>query len=388
MCPSYMATGEEMHSTRGRARLLFEMLKGETLTQGWREPAVKEALDLCLSCKGCRGECPVHVDMATYKAEFLAHYYEGILLPPAAWAFGLVDVWARLASHAPWLANGLSQHEPFAGIAKAAIGIDHRRRIPKFPAQCFTRRFAREAQEPTHGRPVILWADTFNNYFTPEVAVAATEVLRHAGFAVHVPAVHLCCGRPLYEFGMLDRAKRYLHRILDVLAEDIRSGTPIVVLEPACLSVFRDEMPDLLNGDEQAKRLSRQSFLLSEFLEAQAGGGRFGSLQRKALVHAHCHHKAVLGTEAEESLLKRIGLDYRMPDTGCCGMAGSFGFEAEKYDVSMRCAERVLLPEVRAADDQILIVADGFSCREQIAQSTNRRALHLAQVLHMAMKGS
>ncbi|MGE5468707.1 MAG: FAD-binding and (Fe-S)-binding domain-containing protein, partial [Ignavibacteria bacterium] len=386
MCPSYMATGEEMHSTRGRAHLLFEMLRGETITGGWKEPAVKEALDLCLSCKGCKGECPVHVDMAMYKAEFFAHYYEGIARPPAAYAFGLVDVWARLASLAPGLANFFSQREPFAGLAKAALGIAPQRRIPAFARESFASRFRRR-RWGNAGKPVILWPDTFNNYFTPEVAVAAVDVLEDAGFEPMIPRVHLCCGRPLYEFGLLDRARRYLMRILEVLGAEIRAGIPIVVLEPACASVFREELPQMLHGDEQAKRLSEQVFLFSEFLQREAGAASFGTLDRRALVHAHCHHKAVLKTDAEEALLHRIGLDYRMLDSGCCGMAGSFGFEESKYEVSMRCAERVLLPEVRAADPDTLIVADGYSCREQIVQATERQPLHLAQVLRLSMKG-
>ncbi|HEX8962477.1 MAG TPA: FAD-binding and (Fe-S)-binding domain-containing protein, partial [Rhodocyclaceae bacterium] len=386
MCPSYKATGEEMHSTRGRAHLLFEMLRGETLTGGWQEPAVKEALDLCLSCKGCKGECPVHVDMAMYKAEFFAHYYAHAARPPAAYAFGLIDRWARLASHAPGFANFFSQREPFAGLAKSALGIAPQRRIPAFPAQTFVRQFRRRARGNT-GEPVLLWPDTFNNYFTPEVALAAAEVLEDAGFEPMIPRVHLCCGRPLYEVGMLDRARRYLMRILEVLDQDIRAGIPIVVLEPACASVFREEMPQLLHGNEQAKRLSEQVFLLSEFLDRQAPSASFGRLHRRAIVHAHCHHKSVLKTQAEETMLGRIGLDYRMLDSGCCGMAGSFGFEESKYEVSMRCGERVLLPEVRAADADTLIIADGYSCREQIVQTTGRRPLHLSQVLRMAMEG-
>jgi FAD/FMN-containing dehydrogenase/Fe-S oxidoreductase len=386
MCPSYMATGEEMHSTRGRAHLLFEMLRGETITGGWKDPAVKEALDLCLSCKGCKGECPVHVDMAMYKAEFFSHYYADIARPPAAYAFGMVDVWARLASHAPRLANFFSQREPFAGMAKATLGIARERRIPAFPTETFAAQFRRRSRK-TGGKLVLLWPDTFNNYFTPEVAVAAADVLEDAGFEVMIPRVHLCCGRPLYEFGMLDRARRYLLRILDVLGEEIRAGVPLIGLEPACVSVFREELPQLLHGNEQAKRLSEQTFLLSEFLDREAKNVSFGSLRRRAVVHAHCHHKAVLKTDAEEAMLQRIGLDYEMLNSGCCGMAGSFGFEESKYEVSMRCGEHVLLPAVRAADDDTLIVADGYSCREQILQSTARKPLHLAQVLRMAMVG-
>lgn len=384
MCPSYMATGEEKHSTRGRAHLLFEMLRGDALTGGWKEPAVKDALDLCLSCKGCKGECPVRVDMATYKAEFLSHYYEGRLRPPAAYAFGLVDRWARLASRAPAIANYFSQHEPFAGLVKRLVGIARERPLPAFAPEPFTRRFRRHTPART-GAPVLLWPDTFNNYLHPDVADAAADVLGRAGFAVGIPPVHLCCGRPLYEFGMLDRARTYLLRILGALDEEIHDGVPIVGLEPACVTVFREELPQLLPRNEQAKRLSRQVFLFSEFLAEHAPELRFAPLGQKALVHGHCHHQAILSMAGERTMLERLGLDCEVLDAGCCGMAGSFGYEKEKYDVSMRCGERGLLPAVRAAADDTLIIASGYSCREQIRQATGREAVHLAQVMRTAM---
>jgi Fe-S oxidoreductase len=378
-----------MHSTRGRSRLLFEMLRGETLKGGWREPAVKEALDLCLSCKGCKGECPVQVDMASYKAEFLSHYYQGRLRPASAYAFGMIDRWSRMASHAPRLLNFFSQNAAFASLARRAIGISPQRRLPTFALQSFSDWFAERTPPPSvkTKAPVLLWPDTFSNYFHPEVARAAVEVLEHAGCEVRIPRVHLCCGRPLYEFGMLDRAKAYLQRTLDTLADEIRAGMPIIGLEPACLSVFREELPQLFPLNEQAKRLSKQVFLLSEYLQQQTPEVDFGALSRPALVQAHCHHKAIFKTSAEESVMKRLGLDYTLLDSGCCGMAGSFGFERDKYEVSMKCAERVLLPAVRAADDNTLIIADGFSCREQIVQCTQRKPLHLAQVLQLAMNG-
>jgi len=376
MCPSYKVTMEEMHSTRGRARLLFEALTGDVLKGGWKQSAVKEALDLCLSCKGCKGECPVKVDMATYKAEFLAHYYEGRMRPPAAYAFGLIDRWSRLGTHAPRTANRIGS----LGIVKRALGIAPQRKVPAFAERSFTRDF-----EPVGSGPrVILWPDTFNNYFHPDVARAAAGVLAASGYRVEIPGRPLCCGRPLYEFGMVDRARGYLREIMHVLRDEIRDGTPIIGLEPACVSVFRDEMPNLFAGDEQAKRLESQVLLLSEFLERKAKDFPFARLERKALVHGHCHHQSVLKMDAERSVLKRLGLDYSIPDSGCCGMAGSFGFEAEKYDVSVACAERVLLPAVRAADAQTLVIANGFSCRSQIEELSGRRPLHLAEVLAMA----
>jgi len=387
MCPSYMATGEEMHSTRGRARLLFEMVKGEVLKDGWKDEAVFEALDLCLSCKGCKGECPVNVDMATYKAEFMSHYYANRMRPLSAYAFGMIDRWAKAASHAPGLANFFMQTQPFAGIAKKLGGIAPERRITRFAAQPFSAWFARRTPPAGAGRPeVILWPDTFNNYFHPSVAQAAVEVLEHAGYRVRLPRVHLCCGRPLYEFGMVDRARGYLQQIMHALADDIRAGTPIVGLEPACVSVFRSELPDLFPNNEQALRLRKQMFLLSEFIEQKLNGFPFPAMPRKALVHGHCHHKSVLKMEAEQNVMKKLGLDVDMPDTGCCGMAGSFGFEREKYDVSIRCGERVLLPAVREAGQAgKLVIADGFSCREQIMQTTGVQPLHLAEVMQRAL---
>ena len=388
MCPSYMATGEEMHSTRGRARLLFEMMQGDTIRGGWKDESVHEALDLCLSCKGCKGECPVNVDMATYKAEFMSHYYEGRLRSRAAYAFGLIDRWAKLASRMPKTANFFTQKPPFAVLAKKAVGIAPERRITPFAVQPFTQWFRARNPSGARGRKVILWPDTFNNYFHPDVAKAAVEVLERAGCDVAIPRTHLCCGRPLYEFGMLARAKSYLQSVMNALEGDIRAGTPIIGLEPACVSVFRDELPNLFPYDEQAKRLREQVFLLSEFLDRDHGDFPFSMLQRRAVVHGHCHHKSVLKMDAEESVLRKLRLDFEVLDSGCCGMAGSFGFEKEKYDVSIACGERVLLPAVRNAAQDTLIVADGFSCREQIAQTTGREALHLAQVLQMALHGS
>jgi FAD/FMN-containing dehydrogenase/Fe-S oxidoreductase len=385
MCPSYMATGEEMHSTRGRAHLLFEMLQGEVVTGGWRDGSVKEALDLCLSCKGCKGDCPVNVDVATYKAEFLSHYYEGRLRPARAYAYGLVDRWARVASLAPGMANLLTQTPVLAALAKLVLGMAPQRRIPAL-APCTFKQWFRRHPLPSGGAPVVLFGDTFNNHFLPHTAEAAVEVLEAAGFRPQVPMQPLCCGRPLYDFGMLDRAKIYLQQVMTALRPRIEAGIPIVVLEPSCASVFRDELRNLFPGNELAVRLSQSVFLLSEFLERHAPGFA-PQLPRQAVVHGHCHHKSILRFDDEARVLRRIGIDANVLDSGCCGMAGPFGFEAEKYDVSMACGERVLLPEVRRADPAALIVADGFSCREQIAQATNRRALHLAEVLQMALHG-
>jgi FAD/FMN-containing dehydrogenase/Fe-S oxidoreductase len=406
MCPSYMVTREEQHSTRGRARLLFEMLQGDVLVDGWRDEHVREALDLCLACKGCKGECPVSVDMATYKAEFLAHYYAGRPRPPAAYAFGLIMYWARLASRMPGLANLV------APLGKRLIGIAPERTIPRFAKPTFKAWFRRRARRVSRGATgakrqgadapversarrmaqrgpaaqasrVVLWPDTWSNYFHPEIAQAAVDVLEAAGCEVRVPRRNLCCGRPVYDFGMLDLGKRLLRQVLDALDDEIRAGTPFVVLEPSCATVFRDELLGLFPHDDRAQRLARQTFLFGEFVQTRLD---LRELDGKALVHGHCHQKALMSLEPDEALLERTGLAYKVLDSGCCGMAGAFGFEQEHYQVSIAAGERVLLPAVRRAAPDTLIVADGFSCREQIRQTTGREPLHLAQVLRRALQ--
>lgn len=387
MCPSYMVTLEEKHSTRGRARLLSEMLRGDPITDGWRSEAVKEALDLCLACKGCKGECPVQVDVATYKAEFLAHYYKGRLRPRTAWAMGRIHLWSRLAAIAPGAVNFLTHAPLLNQIAKFVAGVHPKRGIPSFARQTFKQWFAERGPRNQDKPRVILWADTFNNYFHPRTSQAAVEVLEAAGFRVAVPKKNFCCGRPLYDWGMLGAAKAALREILDTLKEPIEAGAPVVVLEPSCASVFRDELINFFPNDEDARRLSEQTFLLSEFLQKKAPHFDLPRLKRKAVAHGHCHHKSLMKMDDEEAVFEKMGLDFEILDSGCCGMAGAFGFErGDHYDVSVKCGERVLLPAVRAADKDTIIITDGFSCREQIGQMTGRRALHLAQVIQLAMR--
>ncbi|HET8599885.1 MAG TPA: FAD-binding and (Fe-S)-binding domain-containing protein [Segeticoccus sp.] len=388
MCPSFMVTREEKHSTRGRARMLFEMMQtaGER-SDPWRDEGVKDALDLCLACKGCKGDCPVRVDMATYKAEFLSHYYEGRLRPRTAYAMGLIQQWARLASIAPHLVNRLGSWSLTAPLLKAVAGVAQDRQVPQFAGHTFRASLDRSLLGGA-GAPVLLWADTFTNHFQPQVAEAAVRVLRAAGFAVQVPDQHLCCGRPLYDYGMLPTARRYLEQVRDALRPQIEAGVPVVGLEPSCVAVFRDELPGMLPEDPLARRLADQTLTLAELLGRYAPSWRPPRLDRKALVQVHCHQGAVIGFDSERALLERTGLDLEVPDSGCCGMAGSFGYEAgERYDVSIACGERVILPKVRDAAADTLILADGFSCREQIEQNTDRQALHLAQVLDLAMNG-
>jgi Fe-S oxidoreductase len=391
MCPSYMATLEEKHSTRGRAHLLWELLQNEVLTDSWQSKEVKEALDLCLSCKACKSECPTNVDMATYRAEFLAHYYAARRRPIAAYAFGLIDRWAAAGSRTPRLANRLLNAANATGIVSRVFKLAPQRAMPQLADTSFAH-WARSAHVPAPGRvpsdggrEVILWADTFNNYFHPAVSRAALHVLKSAGLRVTVPAVNLCCGRPLYDFGMLDRARRYLQRVMDDLGPHIDAGTPVVVLEPSCASVFRDELRGLFPSHARAERLGKQTFLLSEFLEHHAPAFQPPRLERTILLHGHCHHKALMKMTDEESLLRRMGAAVTAPDAGCCGMAGPFGFDEDKFAVSMAIGERMLLPAVRKAPADTLIVADGFSCREQIRQGTGKQAMHLAEVMQLAL---
>ena len=396
MCPSYMATREEKHSTRGRAHLLWELLQGEVLEDGWRNEDVKEALDLCLSCKACKTECPTNVDLATYKAEFLAHYWEGRSRPLSAYAFGMIDRWARMASRTPGVANAFARFPLTSGLAKSLLHIHPNRSLPQFAARTFRQWYARRSSvgHSEVGRnfssagagsaprgAVLLWADTFTNYFQPHIAEAAYAVLSDAGFRVKVLQRHVCCGRPLYDFGMLDKAKQYLTASMDAVSEELSAGTPIVVLEPSCASVFRDEAVNLIPEDPRTAQLKRQTFLLSEFLVKHAPEYRPAQRPQKMLVHMHCHHRAIFSMKDEVTLLTATGGDVKVLDSGCCGMAGPFGFEQKSYDVSQTLGERVLLPAVRAAGAGTVIVTDGFSCREQIAQNTDRRAVHIAEVL-------
>ena len=386
MCPSFRATREEEHSTRGRAHLLWEMMQGEVIPKTWKNEEVKHSLDLCLACKGCKSDCPVSVDVATYKAEFFSHYYKGRLRPRSAYAFANIDLWARFASKLPFLANLPTQLPLVRDLAKWAVGMPQQRKIPKFASQTFRHWFEKRRAQSVQGAPVMLWPDTFNNYFLPDTAKAAVEVLEAAGFKVQIPGRVLCCGRPLYDFGMLDRAKRLLLQTLSTLETEIQNGIPVVVLEPSCAAVFRDELINLFPKDERAQKLSRQTFLLSEFLGKHAPHFQLPQLKRKALVHGHCHHKSVMGMSAEESVLKTMGVDFYAPAAGCCGMAGSFGFEAHRYDISVAIGELELLPAVRQAAPDTLIIADGFSCREQISQCTGRQALHLAEAIKLALR--
>ena len=385
MCPSYMVTLDEKHTTRGRARILAEMLKGETIRDGFKSGEVFDALDLCLSCKGCKGDCPVHVDMATYKAEFLSKYYAGRLRPRYAYTMGLIMLHARLAQFVPRLANSVTRAPLLGDLVKRSGGIATEREMPPFAHQTFKAWFRGRGPVNLGCPPVVLFPDTFNNFLHPETAKAAVEVLEHAGYRVIVPQEPLCCGRPLFDYGMLDTAEAFFRRLVGVLAPYVRDGVKVVGAEPSCVAAFRDELPNMMPHDHDARRLSNNTLTLAEFLVDEAEGYEPPRLDREAVVHRHCHQHVVMGFAAEEKLYEKMGLDFEVLDSGCCGLAGSWGFEEDKHGLSMEIGERRLLPAAREADGGTILMTDGFSCKTQVGQATQRRPLHTAQVIKLAL---
>ncbi|MFD5515891.1 FAD-binding and (Fe-S)-binding domain-containing protein [Streptomyces sp. NPDC127066] len=452
MCPSFRATGEEAHSTRGRARLLHEMLAGEIVTDGWRSTEVRDALDLCLSCKGCRSDCPVGVDMATYKAEFLHHHYAGRRRPAAHYTLGRLPFWlaAVTRTRSARLVNSLASLRPLAAAAKRLAGVAPGREIPRLAPETFSRwwsaRFrdrarARERErrrggQRTRGGPegegrgggrpadglfpgfgrktVLLWPDTFTEHLEPSVGRAAVTVLEAAGLAVLLPPRtvwrhgpvgdgvtrgplrlrtllprrrhRVCCGLTYVSTGQLDRARAVLRRTLDLMEPYLAmDGLSVVVLEPSCAAALRTDLPELLPGDPRAARLAAAVVTFAEALERHAPAWTPPRLDRPAAGQTHCHQHAVLGDAAERRLRDAAGLTGALAG-GCCGLAGNFGFERGHEEVSRACAEEQLLPAVRAADDTAVILADGFSCRTQLAQLSGRRGRHLAEVLAEALE--
>ena len=405
MCPSYRATGLEQHSTRGRARLLWEMLAGALRHEGFVSEAVDEALDLCLSCKACKTECPVQVDMAQYKSEFLAQKYKGKLHPLHHYAFGFADKMARLGSLTPALTNFMLSNSIMSPLIKRIVGVAQERRMPQLASKSYKngrvadgkKFFCSAGSGISDSSPegqsapiqaagtaqVVLWADTWNNYYHPQTLLAAESVLTQAGFRVQTTKGHICCGRPLYDFGLLGTARSYLANVLDRVAAEIEAGLPFIFLEPSCASVFKDEMLQFFPDDPRAQKLSQQVWLLADWLAAKAPewvNGRLAGAQ--VILHGHCHHKAVFGgPKSEMALLRKAGAQVEMIDTTCCGMAGPFGFEADKIEVSKAIANLGLMPAVEAAGPMTVIVADGFSCREQIAQLSDREGMHFAEIL-------
>ncbi|MFI1842463.1 FAD-binding and (Fe-S)-binding domain-containing protein [Streptomyces microflavus] len=383
MCPSFRATGEEAHSTRGRARLLHEMLAGEVITDGWRSTEVRDALDLCLSCKGCRSDCPVGVDMATYKAEFLHHHYRGRLRPAAHYAMGRLPRWLRLAAPFARPLNALARLRPLAALAKRLAGIAPERTIPVLSPETYSRRLRGRHGRGTHilssDRVVHLWADTFTEYLAPQVGRAAVRVLEEAtGRTVLPPPSGVCCGLTYVSTGQLDAARRVMRRTLDRIG--LLPGHPVVVLEPSCAATLRTDLPELLPDDPRAAQLASVVRTLAQYLEEYAPDWTPPRLDRPVVGQTHCHQHAVIGDAAERRLRERMGLTGELSG-GCCGLAGNFGFEKGHWEVSVACAEEQLLPAVRASEPGAELLADGFSCRTQLDQLAGRRARHLAEVI-------
>ena len=386
MCPSWRVTGEEQHSTRGRARLLFEMANGEVVTDGWRSTEVRDALDLCLSCKGCKRDCPVGVDMASYKAEFLSHHYAGRLRPAAHYSMGWLPLLARMASMSPRLANAVSAGPLTSSVLKRLGGIAPERQVPAIAGSSFARWFANRSRpvQPAGAPRVVLVPDTFTNFFDPAVGRAATAVLEALGYRVELPSRPVCCGLTWMSTGQLGVARRVLGMTLKTLAPWVRRGVPVVGLEPSCTTLLRADAGEILGDAADARRLAEVGAATRTFAELLAGhdgdwpessGG-----PSAAIAQVHCHQYSDLGFDPDREVLGRLGVSTDVLDSGCCGLAGNFGFEVGHYDVSMACAERALLPAVRGADAGSAVLADGFSCRTQVRQATSRRPVHLAEL--------
>ncbi|WP_322501048.1 FAD-binding and (Fe-S)-binding domain-containing protein [Streptomyces rochei] len=414
MCPSFRATGDEAHSTRGRARLLHEMLAGEVVTDGWRSTEVRDALDLCLSCKGCRSDCPVEVDMATYKAEFLHHHYAGRRRPAAHYTMGWLPVWLRWAARARVapVVNALASVRPLAAVAKRLGGIAGERDVPRLAGETFSRWWRGRGGPRAEGEPVVLWPDTFTEHLSPSVGRAAVRVLEAAGLRVVLPPTlrtrergladgrtrsatalltarrgRVCCGLTYVSTGQLDRARAVMRRTLDLMEPVLETSAPVVVLEPSCAAALRTDLPELLHDDPRAARLAARVVTFAQALERHAPDWRPPAVGLPAVGQTHCHQHAVLGDAAERRLREAAGLTGALAG-GCCGLAGNFGFEDGHYEVSAACAEEQLLPAVREAPEGAVVLADGFSCRTQLEQLAGVRGRHLAEVLAERLEGA
>ncbi|WP_432573818.1 FAD-binding and (Fe-S)-binding domain-containing protein [Kineococcus sp. SYSU DK005] len=397
MCPSYLATGDEKDSTRGRARLLQEMANGTLVTDGWRSKEVLDVLDLCLSCKGCSADCPAGVDMPTYKAEFLDKHFAGRLRPTNHYLLGWLPRWSRLATlHRleTKLVNALTGVPALARLARAVGGIAQERPLPRFAEQTFRawfRRHERTGAARTGGQPVVLWVDSFTEHFSPEVGRAAVELLEHLGFEVSITTEKVCCGLTWVSTGQLDGAKKQLRASLDALsAPGLPAGAPVVGLEPSCTALLREDAAELLPDDPRAHALKARVKTLAELIAEQRPDWVPPRLDPdgdvRAVVQPHCHQHAVMGFAPDAALLAKAGVDAQVL-SGCCGLAGNFGAEAGHYDVSVKVAEHALLPALRGIeqDPGAVVVADGYSCRTQSDNLAGVRPKHLAELLVEAL---
>lgn len=383
MCPSYRVTADEVQSTRGRAKIFQEMFRGEVTPATWRNKDVADALELCLACKGCKTDCPTNVDMATFKSEFLSHHYKGRLRPRQAYSLGMIRYGAKLASKMPRLANATLK-SPVGKLLKAAGGVTTSRPAPVFARQTL-RSWLAEQDLATTGDEVVLWVDTFTNYLGPEAGEAAFTVMQAAGGRVRIPTEDVCCGRPLYDFGMLDTAKKSLVKTMQALRPYIAAKTPIVVLEPSCLATFRDELVGLFHDDPTALALSKLAISLPEWLTGRTIELPPPAERQKVLLQVHCHQNANGGHDADVQMLSALGYEVQVLDSGCCGLAGSFGFSSKHADVSKQVAEDRLLPML-AAQPEAIVVADGFSCQTQIRQLAGREVKSIAELTALALR--
>lgn len=398
MCPSFRATRDERHSTRGRAKLLVELFQGETTVATWHNEDVREALDLCLSCKGCAVDCPTQVDMASYKAEFLSHYYAGRLRPRAMYVLGFLPWLARAVSRVTWLPNAVLGAPGLGSALRRLAGITTARPLPRFARRTFRRGDVAAARRDDLQATVVVWPDTFTDAFRPHVADDLVAVLEAIGERVAVPSSWGCCGRPLYDVGMLGLARRTLGELLDVLEPWTSRGIPVVVPEPSCLAAFRDELPALLPDDPRALILASLARSPSEHLLASAGFGAAIADRRAAdrpeapdatiVVHPHCHGRAIGTPKADQELLKRTGFAPRILDAGCCGLAGSFAYRAEHEPLSRKIGEEQWLPKVRSmlvANEGATLVVDGFSCVMQLDQLSTLKSMPLISVVRRSL---
>ena len=393
MCPSYMVTLEDKHSTRGRANLMREILSGTLPAEEFTGKDLHDALDLCLECKGCKAECPSNVDMAKLKYEFLAHYNEAHGTPLRSRMFANIHTASRVASIWPEMANWTLTNSVVRRMLDRFVGIDARRKLPQFAQQTFEAWFARRLPSSTpNGKPrasdrkVVLFHDTFINYNYPDIGKAATQLLEAAGYDVRIVEQRKCCGRPMISKGLAEDARENAAFNVQQLHPFVQQGYCVIGCEPSCILTFRDEYPDLVKG-QAAVDLGKASFLLEEFIVKEKQAGRwklqFKPQQTKALIHGHCHEKALIGSRY---LKEALALAYPVEeiDSGCCGMAGSFGYEKEHYDISIAIGRRRLFPAVENNPDS-LVVAPGVSCRQQVEHATGRRPLHPAEALVKAL---
>jgi len=382
MCPSFQATREEKDSTRGRARVLQEMVDGR-LVDGWASPQVHEALDLCLSCKGCANDCPTGIDMATYKSEVLYRTYQGRRRPRSHYLLGRLPFWARLGAPLAWLTNLALRTPGLVHLARWTAGIDQRRSLPRFATRSLSRQLRRRSSGSVGGRRVLLWTDSFTEYFSTAVGRAAVELLVSAGYRVETLRRPQCCGLTWITTGQLDGARELIGRTVDQLHPYVAEGVPVVGLEPSCLATLRSDAGELLD-DPRAAEVARGVVTLAELLTGDEDWRPPDLSGRTVIVQPHCHHASILGFDPDLALLRSTGAEVRRLG-GCCGLAGNFGMEKGHYDVSVAVAETELLPAVRSAPAGAILLADGFSCRTQLDDLAGVPALHLAELLVQEM---